>query len=221
MRRRSILSALAAFVGFACGQSAHADVTTDDRLWVNTGIRTELIQKLDLDFTQDFRHSTQGEFNRQIIPAIGLSYGLHSHFSVGTGARYNFEKTEEEAIQSIRFFGDFEAKSPDMGPVELGYRIRFQSENSAAYEESKNRLRNRFMLQFDTKSMAKPELFYEHFLDPAGEENQKAKKYRVGGGVGLKLSQEHRLKFKFFQDKEIDGDGDKVRVIALGYRYNF
>ena len=218
MRCGPIASVLAVL---AFEQSAHADVTTDDRLWANTGIRTELVEKLDVDFTQHFRHSMQGEYTRQIIPEIGFGYELHSHFSVATGARYNFENSEEEAFQSIRFYGDFEAESPDIGPVELGYRIRFQSENSAAYETPKNRLRNRFLIQIDTNSMAKPELFYEHFLDPAGEENQKAQKYRVGGGVGLKLSKQHRLKFKFFQDKEIDGDGDKVRVIAIGYRFSF
>jgi hypothetical protein len=76
-------------------------------------------------------------------------------------------------------------------------------------------------IQLDTDSAVKPGVFYEHFLDPGGERGHKAQKYRLGAGLGVKIDKHHRLKFKFFQDKEIDGDGDKERIASIGYRYSF
>jgi len=203
-------------------QVAHGEVTTDHQLWLNAAIRTELIDELQVSFTQHLRVSSPDRSTRQVIPELGVSYGLFEFLSIGIGGRYAFEKDgEEEPSQSARLNGDVKLEAPDIGPVELAYRFRFQQESSGSNDTAKRRLRNKGVIQFDTDSAIKPEVFYEHFMDPQAKSGHKAQKYRLGLGLGAKLSKHHRLKFKFFQDKEIDGDGDKERIASVGYRYQF
>ena len=201
--------------------NAFAEVTTDDRLWLSTAVRAEPTEDVRTQFTQHVRLPLAGEYNRQIIPAIEVEYAGITHLSVGAGARYAFETLEDdETMQVFRVYGDLGLYTPDLGPIELGYRLRYQNDSSPNMDEPKNRLRNRLNIQISTGSIFRPGAFYEHFIDPNGEANEKAKKFRIGADLGIKIDQNHRLKIKFLQDTEIDGDGDKVRVVALGYRYS-
>ena len=203
------------------GAPAFAEVTTDDRLWLSTALRGDVIDGLTGQFTQHLRLPITGAYNRQIIPEIGLDYTPVSLVSVGVGARYGFETVEEnETTRAFRMHGDLGLDSPELGPLELGYRLRYQSESSVVTEEPKNRIRNRLSLKVSTGTMLRPGAFYEHFMDPQGEADQKAQKQRFGGDLSLKLNKRHRLRLKYFQDTEIDGDGDKVRVTAMAYRYS-
>ena len=206
---------------FFTENQACAEVTTDDRLWISAAIRGELVEDLAAEFTQQVRLPVAGEYNQQVIPGLGLAYKLLPQVSLGSGARYRFEEDEgNETTRDFRIHGDVGLDSPELGPAELGYRLRYQSESSALMESSKNRLRNRLSLKISTGTAVRPGVFYEHFLDPQGGATKKAQKHRIGGDVSLKIKKNHRLKMRYFQDTEIDGDGDRVRVAALGYRYS-
>ena len=209
------------FAFFWAAPRAQADVTTDHELRLDASIRTELVDGLKVQFTQNLRQRSQRQGGRQIIPELGLSYGFLTYFSVGLGGRYSIEKDNDGAsANATRVQGDLEAKSPKMGRLKASYRVRVQRE-TVAHDDSKIRLRNKATLRLNTDSPVTPELFYEHTLDPNGESGHKAQKYRLGGGLAAKIDKQHRLKFRFFQDKEIDGDGDKTRVASIGYRYSF
>lgn len=83
------------------------------------------------------------------------------------------------------------------------------------------RLRHKASLQLNTDSALTPDAFYEHFDDPNADKEQRAQQRRLGAGLAIKLGANHRFKLKAFQDTELDGDGDKERVLAAGYRYGF
>ena len=217
---RAVHTILLAF-GFGVGSNAYAEVTTDDRLWLSAAVRGDLAKDVRAQFTQELRLPLAGEYNQQIMPALELKYTGVPHVSVGTGGRYTFETLEDkETMRAFRMHGDLGLSSPEIGPIEFGYRLRYQHESSASIDPSKNRIRNRFDAQISTGSIVRPGAFFEHYLDPKGENGNKAKKYRLGADLGIKIHQDHRLKIKLFQDTELDGDGDKVRVVALGYRYS-
>ena len=201
--------------------SAHAEVTTEHKLWIDATVRAEVVDAFDVSVTQHLRTADGASKVSQIMPELELSYDFLDHFAVGAGVRYAFEQNEDdETARTVRFHGQLGVESPDLGPVELGYRLRLQRETVPA-DEAKVRLRNKADMQLDTSSPLKPGVFYEHFLDPGGDAGHKSQKYRLGASVTFKVNATHRLKIKLFQDKEIDGDGDKQRVVSLGYRYSF
>ena len=219
MHRRFAVQGLA--LALMASTSAHAEVTTEHKLWIDATVRAELMDALDVSVTQHLRTADGARRVGQVMPELELSYGFLDHFAVGAGVRYAFEQNEDdETARTVRFHGQLGVESPDLGPVELGYRLRLQRE-TAPDDEAKTRLRNKAALQVDTDSSLKPGVFYEHFLDPGGDAGHKSQKYRLGAGVTFKINATHRLKLKLFQDKEIDGDGDKQRVVSLGYRYSF
>ena len=202
------------------GNPVSAEVTTDDRLWLSTSLRGELMKDFTAELTQQLRLPLAGEYNRQIIPSIGVSYAPISNISIGSGARYSFEKrAEDETDRCFRVHGELGLETPELGPIELGYRLRYQSESSILEDEPKNRVRNRLSLKISTETMFRPGAFYEHFLDPQGEVGEQAQKHRIGGDLSIKLDPTHRIRLKYFQDTELDGDGDKVRVYAMAYRF--
>jgi hypothetical protein len=201
-------------------QSAQADVTTDHQLWLSAGIQTSIVDRLDAQFVQQYRTINQGQDGQRIIPGLSLNYDIAKPVNVGVGARYSFiSPPEGDSSRTLRWHSDLSLISPDLGPVRLDYRFRFQNESEPKTNPSMKRIRNRLRLRIDTSTAIRPEVFYEHYLDPFEASGHKVQKVRVGAGLGVKLNKNHRLKFRFFQDKEIDGDGDKNRIAAVGYHY--
>lgn len=201
-------------------QQARAEVTTDHQLWVSAGIETSFVNRLETTFTQHYRTIDQGNGGQKTIPDLVLKYDIAKPITIGAGGRYSFISSPDgDSSQTLRWHGDLNLISPDLGPVRLDYRFRFQNESEHETNSSAKRIRNRLRLRIDTSTSIRPEVFYEHYLDPIEASGHKVQKIRAGAGLGVKLNKHHRLKFRFFQDKEIDGDGDKNRIAAIGYTY--
>ena len=43
---------------------------------------------------------------------------------------------------------------------------------------------------------------------------------RHGLSISSRLTRKHRLKLRFFQSTELNGDEDKERIVTLGYTYH-
>ena len=202
-------------------QPARAEVVTDHQLWLNAAVRTEATDGLDVSFTQHVRMANNVQNVSQVIPQAELSYGGLKHVSFATGARSYFNTNAEgERSRALRLHGDLGLETPEMGPVEFAYRLRVQRTTDSEPDKTSIRVRHRGVLRVKAGSSLKPELLYEHFTDPNEEPESSVQKDRLGFGLGIRFDTRHRLKLKFFQDTEIDGDGDKERIASVGYRYD-
>lgn len=206
----------------AWSNPAYAEVTTESHVWAHAAVQSNVTDRVSAAVSQHWRTGLNGDDFQQIIPAVGIEFDAHPHISFGLGGRYSIEhESDNDTTRTPRFHGEAQTSTPSLGPLQLRYRLRAQRSTSNTDADPAVRLRNRGTVRLATGSAIRPELFYEHFLDPFGDANRKSQKQRMGGGAGVKLTPHHRVKIKLFQETELDGDGDKVRVASLAYRYRF
>lgn len=213
---------LAALAALAIAQPASAEVVTERQLRFQAQVKTEIARNLDASFSQHLRMGLNGEHDSRVMPELNLAYEPFKHLSMSTGGRYSFDRDDENGRSStVRILADVEAETPQLGPFQCAYRFRVQRDASTNKDDPSVRLRHKASLQLNTDSALTPDAFYEHFDDPNADKKQRAQQSRLGAGIAIKLGANHRFKLKAFQDTELDGDGDKERVLAAGYRYGF
>jgi len=196
-----------------------AEVTTDHQLWLGAGAKMEVIDDLDIEFTQHVRRVDNASRTESIMPELGVGYAVLSWFEVAASYRAISENDDEDTRLRGRRVAASGELEHGVGPVDLGTRLQWQQKHVES--EASTKLRYRGQVGLDTSTFVSPLVAYELFVDPGAERGEQAQKSRVTAGAGMKMSKAHRLKFKYHHQLELDGDGDVERIFVLGYRFGF
>ena len=203
------------------GGTAWAKTTTEYQTWLGAGARAKLSKKTYMDVIALQKSDPTLTDVYQVYPKFSLGYRAHRYLRLEVGSRYAFEFDEGERDQRLRFFQDIGTGSPTLWLLKLGYRFRFQQTHEQNDDKWTPKLRNKVSLSLSLFPYFKPGIYYEHFLDLSENLDKMSADQRLGLSVGSRISRKHRLKLKFFQNTELNGDEDKERVFSLGYHYHF
>ena len=216
MKRTVILLLLGTFLS----APAMGKTTTEYQTWLSAGIRTKLTRQVSLDASFQQKSNPTMTDLYQAFPKVALGYKALSYLRLKVGSRYAFVWDEDKKDRQLRFFQDLASSTPTLFWMKLGYRLRFQQTHSTQEETWSPKIRNRIALSVAVSDYFRPGLFYEHFLDLRESGSQMSADDRRGLSISSRLTRKHRLKLRFFQSTELNGDEDKERIVTLGYTYH-
>jgi hypothetical protein len=199
------------------GGPASAKTTTETQTWLAAGARIKLSKKLYMDGIVLQKSNLTLTDIYQFYPKVSLGYRAHKYLRLEGGARYAFEFDEGERDQRLRFFQDLGSSSPELWWFKLGLRLRFQQTHEQNKDQWTPKLRNKLSFSILLSPYFRPGIYYEHFLDLSESRENMSADHRLGLSIGSRITRKHRLKLKFFQNTELNGDFDKEVVFYLGY----
>ena len=133
-----------------------AEVTTDRQLWTAAGVKAELIEELDVEFTQHVRWAENVSTLDSIMPELGLSYGVLPWVGLAASYRAASKRGDDGDMQPGSRIAASAVIEGEVGPVELGYRFQWQQKGTAEDEDPSTRLRHRAQASIDTGTVIKP-----------------------------------------------------------------
>ena len=189
------------------------------RAWLSAGARANIIAGLYVDASVMQRSELAFTDVYQYLPKVKVGYKVLSLLSLEAGTRYAY--VVEDGNSKLRLFQDIGTGLPTFGILKLGYRLRFQQTHNKDKDEWTPKIRNKVGLSFDLFSYFQPGVYYEHFINTDNEWGEMGTEYRAGLAFKSKLTKEHRLKVKLFQEAGLNGDDGLKYVTEVAYRYYF
>ena len=189
------------------------------RAWLSAGARANIIAGLYVDASVMQRSELAFTDVYQYLPKVKVGYKVLSLLSLEAGTRYAY--VVEDGNSKLRLFQDIGTGLPALGILKLGYRLRFQQTHNKDKDEWTPKIRNKVGLSFDLFSYFQPGVYYEHFINTDNEWGEMGTEYRAGLAFKSKLTKEHRLKVKLFQEAGLNGDDGLKYVTEVAYRYYF
>lgn len=207
-------------IGVFLGTPAVAKTTTDYQTWLSAGIRAKLTDRLAFDATVLQKSNPTVTDLHQVYPRVDLSYKAFKFLRLKVGTRYAFVWDEGTRDRQLRFFQDIGSATPTLLRMKLGYRFRFQQTHSQTERSWRPKIRNRIAWSIALSDYFKPGFFYEHFLDLKEAQSHMSADDRRGISVSSRIHRQHRLKLRFFQSTELNGDDDKERIFTVDYTFH-
>ena len=205
---------LLAFGLFFLPTLAQAEV--DDKLWLKAGLRAKPVKGVKLEFTQHLRYDTNITRQKSVMPELEVAYRPISWLQLATAYRYVSERGKSGDFEPAHRFTVLSEVDPELGPVELSYRLQYQEEHDS--QSFVAAIRNKLGLKLDTDTRYTPLLTFELFTSPMNNELSNTQ-HRIAAGCAIKLSKRHRITPRFIYQTELDGDHDIGRIYSLGYEY--
>ena|GEM_PF-5100913 len=200
------------------GWTAHAE--SDNQLWTSAAVQAQVAAMLKADAGILARYDQNATEVERLMPEVKMTLGPVEWLELGAGVRAMSVRSKSGDREPINRRHAFVGLEHDVGPVEVGYRLQYQSKHELDEEELVNRLRNRVMLQLDTDSSFKPLIAAELFTDPNATPVEQ-KKLRLSAGSRIKITRSHRLKLRLHHQSSLDGDDETERILCVDYTFRF
>ena len=129
---------------------------TDNLLWTSVGVQARPAKRLKAEVAIQTRYDQNASELESVLPEVELGFLPTSWFELSGGLRAISERSksgDREPAQRLHIQGELEK---ELGPVELSWRLRYQSKKEFDEEELAERIRNRVSLRYDTKTWFKP-----------------------------------------------------------------
>lgn len=214
MRRASLL--LVAVVAV----SPPARAESDAQLWLEAGASHDLSRRFELRFEQELRLDQDMSRVAAVLPGLRAGVEVVSWLRLGGGYRFAYER-DGSGDMVIRHRLDAEARPRvDLGPVRLGYRLRYQEQLRGAdgMDGFRHTLRNRVDVRWRIARRWGPEAAAEAFHSLGDGETIRLHKVRltIGGAVDLDT---HELElFYRLELPQDDPDDPTLHIVGLGYQ---
>ena len=193
---------------------AHAEL--DDKLWLKAGLRVKPTKSVKLELTQHIRYDTNITRQKSVMPELEVAYRPISWLQLATAYRYVSERGKSGGFEPAHRFTVLSAVDPELGPVELSYRLQYQEEHDSQSFEAA--IRNKLGVKVDTNTRFTPLLTFELFTSPMNNQLSNTQ-HRIAAGCSIKITKRHRLTPRFIYQTELDGDHDIGRIYSLGYEH--
>jgi predicted porin len=197
---------------FVPGKNAHAQSTSDAKLWAGFTGRVELHDRLRVDLKQQERFSFSDGAEKSISEAK-LRARIHRYLRLA-GA-YRLIATGVDGFWH-RGSADI-GTGYDLGDLELSYRLRLQSTRRP--NETVSSVRNKLSAQYDFSKGLKPEVAFELHYSTTNSEFREA---RLIAGIEKRLSKRVRVEaFYMFQAEFNKNTDENNHIVGLNLSYTF
>ena len=185
---------------------------TDTQLWMSTNVRKKVIKDWRVEYTQHLRFTDNVSQVESIMPEFELRYKPIKPLSMKIGYRYIYERTKNGDFEPAHRYHVQVSTGKKFGPVNVGYRLRYQEKHEEDEYDYTNRLRNKFSLTIDTESSFEPVIFAETFSDIRAIPVDSSK-LRLGTGLEIDLPKKMSLSIDYLYQRDFLRN-DRVEHIA-------
>ena len=222
MRARTILiAAMAALPCLAIG-TAQAEVAQDAELWMELGVRYQPVKRLRLSLDQHLRLEDSMSSPQSLMSEFGVRYRPLRWLSVGGGYRLAHVQTDNGIFRRRHRLHVEAATRHNLGPVRLGFRLRFQEEarmsDGSDGDPWRHVLRGRASLQL-RRLPVDPFLSFEVFLRFANDDVA-AEVRKLRGTLGVEIETDAGdLDICYRAELGLDAL-DVVHIVLLGWHFD-
>lgn len=210
-----ILLVVATFV------TAPAMAMSEVQLWTSAGVRHRPSKKVRLTFTQHVRFDQDISRLESVMPELAASWAIERWLRLGGGYRFSMESNKKGELEPAHRLHVQSQFGGDLGPVELGYRLRFQEGLESDDElETRHTFRNRIGLDIDTDTLVTPGLSAELFTRMWDKEPVEQKKVRFSTGLEIRPHKAHEIELQYRYQLPLD-DPDDPREHIVGFEYQY
>ena len=198
------------------GRNAAAE--TDAQLWLSANARYKPISKMRLELTQHLRFNENVTRVESVMPELEVQYRPFKPLAVKIGYRYIQERTKNGDFEPAHRYHVQLSTKKKFGPIEIGYRLRYQEKHEPDEFDYTMRLRNKISAEWDTDTDYTPMIFTEIFSDPKAIPVDSSK-YRLGLGLEYKVNKKNRVSIDYLYQHDFEENDLQQHICRVNYQY--
>ena len=193
----------------------------DVQVWTSAGVRYRAAKKVRLEYEQHLRFDQNVSRLESVKPEAKLSWKASDWARLGLGYRYSQERNGQDEWKPEHRFHLQGSVGMDLGPVGMGYRLRFQERLEFGVEfKNKHTLRQRLSAEVDTGTRFTPFSTVEGFAWLRDSGMSVRERWRFTGGVEARLPKRNRVEVFYRREVPVyDGSNPIEHILGVGYQY--
>jgi hypothetical protein len=198
---------------------ARAD--SDAQLWLAAGASHDLTRRVAIELEQELRFDQDMSRVAAVLPELRAGVEVVSWLRLGGGYRFAYERDGSGDLV-IRHRLDAEARPRvELGPVRLGYRLRFQEQLRGAdgMDGFRHTLRNRVDARWRVARRLAPGASAEAFHSLGDGEAIRLHKLRFTFGTAIDLDTHEVELFYRLELPRDDPDDPTLHIVGLAYAF--